>query len=115
MQKQTAELLPAALLEIPAVLVDTELSSGAELAELSELVEDAESLESLEVKRKSILLSRSMSAPQMNLPSVPLHVSSPPQSTDLGSKQASCEVAMELGLAVCLVMGDVMVPHIPLE
>ena len=106
MQKQTAELLPAELVERPTVLVDTEPA---------ELVEEAESLESLEVKRKSILLSLSMSAPQMNLPAVPLHVSSPPQSTDLGSKQASCEVAMELGLAVCLVMGDVMVPHIPLE
>ena len=99
-------------MERPAVLVDTEVSSATELAEV---VEEAESLESLEVKRKSILLSLSMSAPQMNLPSVPLHVSSPPQSTDLGSKQASCEVAMELGLAVCLVMGDVMVPHMPLE
>jgi len=112
LQKQSVELLLAELVERPAVLVDTEVSSATELAEL---VEEAESLESLEVKRKSILLSLSMSAPQMNLPSVPLHVSSPPQSTDLGSKQASCEVAMELGLAVCLVIGDVMVPHMPLE
>eukprot|EP00443_Scrippsiella_acuminata_P099760 CAMPEP_0115661794 /NCGR_PEP_ID=MMETSP0272-20121206/46978_1 /TAXON_ID=71861 /ORGANISM="Scrippsiella trochoidea, Strain CCMP3099" /LENGTH=101 /DNA_ID=CAMNT_0003100061 /DNA_START=66 /DNA_END=371 /DNA_ORIENTATION=+ len=65
---------------------------GAERSLRSELPET--------VYRKSILLSLSMSAPQIMRPSVPEQISSPPQRTFLGSKHSSSVVAMELGVAV---------------